>query len=67
MRPGDLLSVDNHTPLIIAEQSADDVENGRFAAARRADDGDEFAGCDAERKIIDRDDDSFRRREVFCD
>ena len=41
-------------PLIAAEQSADDVEQGRFAAARRSDHGQELAGRDLERHIVER-------------
>ena len=50
---------DRDAALVVAEQAADDVEQRRLAAARRADDRHELAGRDGERDVVDGDD---RRR-----
>src|SRR6185437_13975427 len=47
---------DGDASFIVADQAADDVEQRRLAATRRADDGDEFAGADVERHVVDRGD-----------
>ena len=40
--------------LVTIEQTADDVEQGRFSAARRTDDAEKLARHDVERDMVDR-------------
>ena len=54
VRAGNCLAGDRDAAVIAVEQSADDVEQGRLAAARRPDHRQELAGRDAERDIIER-------------
>ncbi len=59
--------VTDDAALIAVEQSADDVEQGRLAAAGRADHREEFARRDVERDVVDRGDDAVGRLEAFHD
>ena len=61
------LVADHHRALVIAEQTADDVEKGGLAAARRANHRDEFALRDIERNMIHRRDDLLIATESFDD
>ena len=67
MRAGNRFAGDADDALMVAEQPADHVEQSRFAAARRADDREEFAGLDLERDVVDRGDRAFRRLEAHDD
>ena len=53
--------------VIAVEQPADDVEQRRLAAARRADHADELAGRDRQRNVVDRGDDAVRGLEPLGD
>jgi hypothetical protein len=53
--------------LVAVEQSADDVEQGRLAAARGADDGQELALLDVEADVLDGGEASLRRLEPHDD
>ena len=53
VRAGHGLAGDRDAAVIAAEQPADDVEQGRLAAARRPDHRQEFAGRDVERYAVD--------------
>ena len=65
MRPGDALARDRDLALVVAEQSADHIEQGRLAAAGRADHREEFALPDRERDIVDRGDHAVGRAEML--
>ena len=67
MRSGDAFARDRDLALIIAEQSADDIEQGRLAAAGRADHRQKLALPHRQRDIVDRGHDAFRRRKVLGD
>jgi hypothetical protein len=58
---------DRDAAAIAAEQSADHIEQGRLAAARRADDREELAGSDIERDVVDRGDPALGRGKVHRD
>ena len=58
MRPRYALARDTHRALARLGQAADDVEQGRFAAARRPDHRHELAGRDREGDVIDGGEDS---------
>ena len=53
MRAVDDLAVDAHPALVAPDESAENIEHRGFAAARRADDGDELAALDRERHVLD--------------
>ena len=61
VRAVDGLAGDADHALMMVEQAADHVEQSRFAAARGADDREEFARPDLERDVVDRRDRAFRR------
>jgi hypothetical protein len=52
---------------LAGQQPADDVEQGRFAAAGGADDTHELAVRDAERDVVDRREHAIRRLETLDD
>ena len=56
VRTGDRLAFDDDAAFVLIDQSADDVEQRRLAAARRSDDRQHFARRDVERHAIDRGD-----------
>src|SRR5205823_5879745 len=61
------LAVHANASFIVAEQSTDDVEERRLAAAARSDDGKKIDGADVERSVIDSDERAFRRSEALGD
>jgi hypothetical protein len=61
VRFGYRLAGDSDDALMMAEQSADDVEQCRLAAAGGPDDREEFTGLDLERDVINCGDWAFRR------
>src|SRR5262249_61655569 len=65
MRSAHEIAQDPNATFVIADQAADNVEQGRFAAAGRADDRDELAGGDPEGDIVDRGDRTLAGRESF--
>ena len=67
MRTGHGLAGHGDAAFVAVEQSADDVEQCRLAAAGRADHGEELARRDIERDVVDRGDDALRRLEPFHD
>src|SRR5262249_12114616 len=67
MRPAHALARDLDRALIAVEKAADHVEQGRLAAARRADDADELPGRDAERDMVERGQHAVRRLEALDD
>jgi hypothetical protein len=67
MRPPHALIRDLDRAVIAVEQPANDVEQGRFAAARGADDAHELARRHAERDMIDRREHAIRRLEPLDD
>src|SRR5215470_18809268 len=64
MRSPHDLSRDPHPTVVVADQAADDVEQRRLAAARRADDRNELSRENAEGNVIDGCDRSFGGREA---
>jgi hypothetical protein len=58
---------DAHASLVAAQQAADDVEERRFPATRRADHRQELAFGDAERHVVQRGHGSVRRGEPLDD
>ena len=67
VRPAHALARDLDRALVAVEQPADDVEQGRFAAAGGADDAHELAGRDRERDVVDRREHAVRRLETLDD
>src|SRR6188472_1637608 len=67
MRPAHALVGDLDRALVAVEQAADDVEQGRFAAAGGADNAHELAGRHAERDVVDRGEHSIRRLKPLDD
>ena len=52
-RPGDRPAVEQHGAAARRDEAGDQVHQRRLAAARGADDGDEFAGSDVEADVVD--------------
>ena len=67
VRAGHGLARDRDAALVAVEQPADDVEQGRLAAAGRADHGEELARRDIERDVVDRGEHAFGRLEMLDD
>jgi hypothetical protein len=65
MRPGDAFASNRDFPLVVAEQTADHVEERRFSAAGRTDNGQELALLHRKRHIIDRSHDPVGRSEML--
>jgi hypothetical protein len=61
------LAGDANRALVVLEQAADDVEQGRLAATGGADHADEFARRHAERNMIDRGQHAVERLELLDD
>ena len=56
-----------YAAFVIANEAADDIEQGGLAAARRPDDRYEFARRDRERHVFDGSDHPFAGDEAFAD
>ena len=67
VRAAHLLAGHRDAAVVVLEQAADHVEQGRLAAAGRADHGEEFARRDRERDAVDRDQRPLGRVEALGD